>query len=265
MRPKTILLITVMITMTALFTNFQQKFLHRPQAISQTGNMPAPAVASAVPTVRAYPVKNGYKAPVVEETVRTRQISDVPYATALNSFVQNIENGKREDVVGVFVPGTLALRIRQQPDNNANFVSTEPEIITQFNAASSFKTIGLLAHNYLAGTHFYDLKKDQTVIIVYGDGNLKYYKVNQIQRYQALTPTSPQSDFVDLNNTSEQRLSAGDVFQRIYTNGNQVVFQTCILNNGDPSWGRLFIIATPVENGPSTMAVPQHSRFFAFF
>ena len=75
--------------------------------------------------------------------------------------------------------------------------------------------------------------------IVYGDGAMKRY------RFQALDPYSPYSDFVDLSTGETQ--SVGEVFELVYTGGDHVTFQTCIENSGNPSWGRLFVIVTPVN------------------
>jgi hypothetical protein len=188
--------------------------------------------------------------------------TDLP---ALNDFVQSVMNGNANQVVGVYVPGTVALPIIQQPRNDANFVSRDPEIITQFDAASRFKTIGLLAHNYLAGTHFYNMRMDQVVIVVYGNGRLSYYRISEVQQFQALTPNSPQSDFLDLGHPNSGTMSAGDLFNRMYTQGDRVVFQTCILANGDSSWGRMFVIATPLEAGSVMQQSPLRARFLTLF
>jgi hypothetical protein len=180
----------------------------------------------------------------------------------LDSFAHSVLNGNANQVAGIYVSGVLALPVRQQPNDNPNFVSTDDGVVTQFAAASRFRTIGLLAHNYLAGTLFSNLKLSQVVSVIFGDGHMKTYRINKVERYQALSPTSPQSDFIDLNDGKNSRLTAGDVFQRIYTQGDSVVFQTCILNNGDPSWGRLFITAIPVETSPSTFVSPARMRMF---
>lgn len=263
MRPKYIVLITVMTLLTSLLSSLP-KMSARQQNISQTGNISAVAAVptyTPVPTVLAHPVNSSYTAaptavPTIEDVAPVAPAIEIENTNdALNSFVQTVANGSPNQVVGVYVDNVLALPIVQQPSDNPNFVSTQPETITQFAAAGRFKTIGLLAHNYLAGTHFTDLQKDQVVTVVYGDGSLKYYRVSKVERYQALSPESPQSDFIDLNNGLNTRMSAGDVFGRIYTQGDVVVFQTCILNNGDPSWGRLFITATPIP-APVSYAVP---------
>ena len=184
---------------------------------------------------------------------------------ALDSFINSVMNGKATQVVGVYVPGTLALPTVQQPATQPNFVSREPETTTQFLAASRFQTIGFLAHNYLAGTHFFDLKMFQTVIVIYGNGKLGYYQIVDIQKYQALTPNSPHSDFVDLNGPVNNHLTAGDLFDRVYAKGDRVIFQTCILNNGEPSWGRMFIIATPMRLDTNLSISPSRSHFLNVF
>jgi hypothetical protein len=73
--------------------------------------------------------------------------------------------------------------------------------------------------------------------------------------YQALSPTSPYSNFVDLN--TKKLLSAEQLFYNIYgRGGSTLVFQTCISTEQVPSWGRLFVLAKPIEpNSPSLLQV----------
>ncbi|HEX2980304.1 MAG TPA: hypothetical protein VHO48_08575 [Anaerolineaceae bacterium] len=183
----------------------------------------------------------------------------------LDTFVRSVTNGNADQVVGVYVPGTLALPAVQQPKNDPNFVSRDPDVVTQFDAVSKFDSVGLLAHNYLAGDYFYDLMKSQVVIIVYGNGARSYYKVSEVQQYQALSPTSPQSDFIDLSDPEQRKMSAGELFSRVYTLTNRVIFQTCILRNGDPSWGRMFVIATPMEEGTALQPATWRERIISLF
>lgn len=180
--------------------------------------------------------------PVAEAMLKDSYTTD----TSLQDFVQSVSNGQRNSVVGVYVPGVLALPIGQQPKGNAGFVTRDPEQATQFSLAAQYGTVGVLAHNDLAGSEFYGIKKDQYAIIVHGDGHLEYYVVDEIQKYQALNPTSTFSNFVNLEDTSET-ISAGELFSRVYGGGDRLVFQTCIAANGDPSWGRIFIIAHPAN------------------
>jgi len=74
-----------------------------------------------------------------------------------------------------------------------------------------------------------------------------HYRIKEIDSYQALKPNSPFSNFVDTSDPSRSVLSSADLFNRLYTTRDQLVFQTCIENEGEPSWGRLFVIASPAE------------------
>ena len=89
-------------------------------------------------------------------------------------FIASVTNGQSGVPTGVYVPGELALKIIQQPEDNAAFVSTLPDILTQFRMASSYHTVSLLAHNYLAGAQFFNLQLNQQIILVLGDGSLEY-------------------------------------------------------------------------------------------
>ncbi len=169
------------------------------------------------------------------------------YVPQLDSFVASVENGQPNEVVGVYVPGLFALPVLQQPLNQPGFVAVIDNTVTQFAATEWYGTIGLLAHNFLGGRYFYELAQNQAVIIVYGDGHQQDYRVTDIQSYQALNPESTFSNFVNLNDPTHTLISANDLFNRVYTTANQVVFQTCINANGDPSWGRIFITATKIQ------------------
>ena len=168
----------------------------------------------------------------------------------LKSFIANVKNG-HSDPTGIYVSGNFAFNIMQQPANNAAFVSTQPDALTQFRMALQYNTIGLLGHDYLAGASFFKLKMNQDIVLVKGDGSLKYFRIFAIKRYQALTPTSPYSSFVDLD--SNARLSAEGLFYKIYGEGNALVLQTCISTETVSSWGRIFILARPVEHLTPTL------------
>ncbi|MCL4561088.1 MAG: hypothetical protein M1281_10785 [Chloroflexi bacterium] len=152
------------------------------------------------------------------------------------------KNEKPNALVAVSVPTVLDLPVEQQPKDSPVYVSTKPGTLTQFGMASQYGTIGLLAHNNLAGSSFFHLKIHEIVTLIYGNGQSKTFEVSSIKQYQALNPDSPYSDFIDLA-TPDVKLTSAEVFNKIYRGSNQVVFQTCIAQNGDPSWGRLFITA----------------------
>jgi len=165
----------------------------------------------------------------------------------LNQFVQSVINGQPDVLVGVYISEVMAYPVVQQPSDNPGFVSSRAEVLTQFSMAARYGTTGILAHNTLAGADFSKIQDSDRVVLVYGDGSLKNYQIEVIRRYQALSPSSPYSSFIDLEDPNEVQISAGDLFNSIYTRGDQVVFQTCIANEGNPSWGRLFISATPYD------------------
>jgi hypothetical protein len=142
----------------------------------------------------------------------------------------------------------MALPVVQQTNGDAGYVSEQDQTLTQFGMPGSYGTIGLLAHNYLSGVHFPQLEENQDVIVVYGDGGQDRYRVTRIQRFQALSPHSVYSDFIDLSDPAQMVITAGDLFNLIYTQPGRVVFQTCIDANGNPSWGRLFITAEKLDD-----------------
>lgn len=180
----------------------------------------------------------------------------------IDSFVQSVTNGQADSVVGIYIPDVLAYPVSQQPMGNAGFVTRQADQVTQFSLASQYGTVGILAHNDLAGAIFSNINLDQYAIIVYGDGHLEYYVISDVQKYQALLPTSTFSDFVNLDGSNEH-LSANQLFNRIYGPGGRLVLQTCIDAYGDASWGRIFIIAEPVTN--QVISVAEQTSFLLEF
>ncbi len=158
-------------------------------------------------------------------------------------FAKSVQNNQAGVLRGVYVPGVLALPVVQQPAGDAGYVSLNDGEITQFNMAAQFGNVGLLAHNNLAGRLFSQLAAGQEVRLVYGDGKVEYFVVTQIVQFQALQPTSPYSSFRDVSNN--ENLTTQQMFNKVYRGDYHVTFQTCIAANGEPSWGRLFVIAVP--------------------
>jgi hypothetical protein len=160
-----------------------------------------------------------------------------------NEFSKTVQNSEAGVLRGVYVPDVLAFPIVQQPSGNAGYVSSTDGEITQFSMASQFGNVGLLAHNNLSGRFFSQLAVGQEVRLVYGNGKVEYFVINQILQYQALQPNSPYSSFHDLS--SEETLTAEQMFKQVYVGDRHVTFQTCIAGPGSLSWGRLFVIAEP--------------------
>jgi hypothetical protein len=162
----------------------------------------------------------------------------------LSSFITNISNSNAGELRGIYVMGAMALPVVQQPGDNAGYVSTSEQAVTQFGMVNQFGNIGLLAHNHLAGQNFFSLVPGQLIYLVYGNGEVSTFIITQILRYQAYEPYNPYSYFRNLDNGLEY--SAEDVFRKVYMGDRHVTLQTCIAENGEASWGRLFVIAIPL-------------------
>jgi hypothetical protein len=147
-------------------------------------------------------------------------------------------------LLGVSIHDGWDFPVVQQPPGDTNYVSKNDGELTQFASANRYGNIGLLAHNYLSGKSFSQLQMGRQIHLHYSDGSTEDFTVTQILRYKALDPKSPYSSFQNLDNRDEI-LTVGQMFDRAYQGGHHVTFQTCIAAEGNSSWGRLFIIATP--------------------
>ncbi len=176
----------------------------------------------------------------------------------LYKFVHQVKNSSKGTLVGVYVPGVMALPVLQQPVDQPAYVSSAPDSLTQFSLASEFGSTGLLAHNTLSGALFSYLQPRQNITLVYGDGSLAEYTVDSIQKYQALSPTSPFSDFMDLSHPGSV-ITSTTLFEQVYhSHKPQLVFQTCIAEGYEVSWGRLFVTASPLK---STTGKPTLGKY----
>jgi hypothetical protein len=164
---------------------------------------------------------------------------------SLDQFIDQVGDGQAGVLRGVYIPGILAAPVVQQPNGREDFVSPWQNVITQFGLASRLGSIGLLAHNYLAGEAFDLIQEGQEIHLIDGKGVVSTFTVTEILRYQALESDSTATRF--LNPGSGKTITSADLFRRVYSQPGKVVFQTCIQTNGNASWGRLFVIATPVD------------------
>ena len=163
-----------------------------------------------------------------------------------SGFVESVQNGKTGVLRGLYVKNLMAFPIIQQPIGNDSFVSPAPGYVTEFRMANNHGTIGILAHNYLAGQSFFALSPGQEIQLVYGNAKTEIFVVTNIQKYQALSPNSPSGDFINLD--TRERITASSLFLEIY--GNQsgaLILQTCIAANNNLTWGRLFVTAKPIN------------------
>lgn len=173
-------------------------------------------------------------------------LEDSNAPTNLPTFIQSIRNGNAANLSGIYVSNVMAFPIIQQPMGNPGFVSSEANTLTQFSMATEVGNLGLLAHNHLAGANFSQMIKGDIIVLVYGDGHTQSFQITEILQYQALSPNSPYSDFKDL--ATGKILNVEQLFNKVYRGDFHVTLQTCIEQGGNPSWGRLFIVAQPVVN-----------------
>jgi hypothetical protein len=171
---------------------------------------------------------------------------------SLNSFVASVENGRSTVIRGVYVRDTFALPVIQQPKDNPGYVAAAQDVVTEFGMARRYGTIGMLAHNHLAGENFSLVEKGDKINLVYGNGSIETFIVTKIVRYQALSPNSPYTPFLDLE--SGKTKTVEQVFYEMYSGERHLTLQTCIAEGDEPSWGRLFIIAEP-------MPAAQHDEY----
>ena len=155
---------------------------------------------------------------------------------------------------GVLIPDKGEFPVVQQPSGDINYVSKIDGEVTQFASAAQYGNVGLLAHNYLSGRSFSQIHIGQEVELEYSDGGVENFIVTQILRYKALDPKSPYSSFQNVDNQDEI-LTVDQMFDRAYQGDRHVTFQTCIAAEGNSSWGRLFIIASPE---PSNLGVDSN-------
>lgn len=176
------------------------------------------------------------------KTVRSDNSSS--RSAAFTDFVNSVINGADNDITGIYSEDKFAFPVVKQPSGNAGFVSTIEGVVTEFSMAKNYGVTGIVAHNYLAGGDFFSLKIGEIIEVVYGDGEILRYEITSIQSYQALSPNSATSQFVDL--ATSEKISAEQLFKRVYMGSHLLTMQTCIQQGSVDSWGRLFVIAEPV-------------------
>jgi hypothetical protein len=189
-------------------------------------------------------IANTQSRAVIPDTSLTRKIAWRP--GTLDSFIRRVWTGQPSTLTGIFISNDASFMVMQQPKDNPVYVHERPRVVTQYKMATMFGTTGILAHNTLAGSSFLDLKLNQPLTLVYGDGQTRQYQVSSIKRFQAIETENPYSDFIDLDQPGK-KMSSGDVFTRMYTQRDAVVLQTCLEKDGDASWGRIFITAMPLQ------------------
>ncbi len=176
-----------------------------------------------------------------EEFISPDQIEKAPK-------IVNVDFGS--DNIGV-------VRIVQQPEGDNGYVNSNLNVLTQFWLAQEFGVIGLLGHNWSGGALFYNLEEGEKFTITTNTDQQFIYQVEDALCFQAITPESKYSDFVQVGKNLEpigNVLPVEDIFKIIYFGGSisgkdnqNFVGQTCITKDGNAAWGRLFIRAKRVN------------------
>ena len=164
--------------------------------------------------------------------------------TELQAFIETVTDGMADVVRGIYIEDQFEFPVIQQPSGQPGYVSSQTNVLTEFAMAKKYDVTGILAHNYLAGEDFFNLQAGDVVQVVYGDGMIQQYEITEILEYQALSPNSATSSFIDLE--TDEQLSATQLFNRVYTGSHHLTMQTCIQVGSEDSWGRLFLIAEPI-------------------
>jgi hypothetical protein len=218
----------------------------KPGALILTQNtpvLPNPIPGESIPNLETTRVSISDQTSI---TSTPTEAPPIPAKRVFDEFVNAIKNGDKKKVVGIYVDRKLALRVVYQPPNDAAFVSTIDGVATYFLLPYTVaKNHGFLAHNYLAGALFFDLKPGDAVTVIWGDGSYDDFEVVEIREFQALSPRSPRSDFIDLS--TGEKLNANNLFIEIYKGDFHIALQTCIARNNDDSWGRHFVLAPPIN------------------
>jgi hypothetical protein len=214
-----------------------------PTPIAETGLF---QVELATPTQTQLPLNTQSSAQlvVVPDKSAPEQSVGRRLLPSLEEFARQVSNGRDGVLTGVYVAGVMALKVLQQPDGDASFISAEDGTATQFQSSTFYGVVGLLAHNFLSGRYFQELNPSQKVTLIYGDGSLENYRITDIANFERLVQGDLRSNFRDLATDAEWTVD--EVFNQFYTGDRHLTLQTCIEKDGVWNWGVQFIVADPV-------------------
>lgn len=205
-------------------------------AVKHIQPSPTNTIEQPSPTITPNPTATSTPEPTPTEDI---------WKPIFDQFIEDVKNGNPDQIVGLWAENVMALRVVYQPASNPGFVSTEDNVATYFMVPwEKAGNHGLLAHNYLAGRYFFNLKVGDIIQLVFGDGYYMDFEISEIKEFQALQPDSPYSNFIDL--TTGEQLTVNDVFVEVYMGDFHTTLQTCIANGNESEWGRLFTIAPPL-------------------
>lgn len=172
-------------------------------------------------------------------------VKDTIQLVGLEEFTEAVTTGEADRITGLYVPEIGGFYVIQQPAGNDGIVSPVEGVLTQFLRPASSRVIGLLAHNYASGVWFERIKTGSLLYVLFGDGRREVYRLKIKKQFQAVNSDSPTSDFINLTNGETN--SADEIYQQMYAGKPHLTLQTCIEQNDNLNWGRLFLLADLVE------------------
>lgn len=123
------------------------------------------------------------------------------------------------ETVKVELPGNIMLTVVQQPDRH--YVPNRSGVVAEYMIAKGLgDVVGFVAHDYLAGALFYELRIGDMIRVTFANGAVEYFQVAtwQLVKYDGVI----------------------DPYAVYYTGARRVTFQTCW---GTVGW--LFVVAWP--------------------
>lgn len=141
-------------------------------------------------------------------------------------------------MVSLIVILGIVFSVVQQPQGQYGWVSSDARL-TQFSLPKA--TTAILAHNYLSGHYFYQLKPGEAFYVVSG-GSTAQYVVEHVEIY-ALNGSKY------FNMDTGREYTESQLYYKIFGSTNGMVLQTCIHG------GRYFVIAKRVEYDPHPLNV----------
>lgn len=172
-------------------------------------------------------------------------LADSILAISLEDFASRVVSGDANRITGVYVPDFGGFYVIQQSSSNSGSVSPVNGVLTQFMRPASNRVIGLLAHNYASGFWFNKFPDESLIHVFFGDGRMETYQLRDKFRFEAVNSNSMESDFIDLD--SGTKYSALQVYEEMYAGEPHLTLQTCIQNQDELNWGRMFLLADLVQ------------------
>ena len=127
-------------------------------------------------------------------------------------------NNKMPPVVILFIGNNKAIRVAQQPLNDISYVTDRDNLLTQI-WSDKLSSIGLVAHNYLAGKNFEGIKEGNQIVLVYDDETAQTFIVDNLK----ILPFTTE-------------------IEKVYNKSDTLILQTCI-----DEYNALIITAYPVK------------------